>query len=40
MAKAGQPSEITPFYVFWAYGDSLNMTSQVLLPNGGEIFNA
>lgn len=37
MARAGQPDEIAPAYVFLASSDSSYMTGQVLHPNGGTI---
>jgi NAD(P)-dependent dehydrogenase (short-subunit alcohol dehydrogenase family) len=39
MARAGQPDEISPCYVFLASDDSSYMTGQVLHPTGGEIVN-
>lgn len=39
MGRAGQPSEVSPCYVFLASNDSSYMTGQVLHPNGGEIIN-
>ena len=39
MARAGEPMEIAPSYVFLASADSSYMTGQVLHPNGGEIIN-
>jgi NAD(P)-dependent dehydrogenase (short-subunit alcohol dehydrogenase family) len=38
MARAGQPAEIAPAYVFLA-ADAPYMTGQVVHPNGGEIIN-
>lgn len=38
MARAGEPAEIAPAYVFLA-ADAPYMTGQVLHPNGGEIIN-
>lgn len=40
MGRAGQPSEVSPCYVFLASDDSSYMSGQVLHPNGGEIVNA
>jgi len=39
LARAGQPNEVAPCYVFLASNDSSYMTGQVLHPNGGEIVN-
>jgi NAD(P)-dependent dehydrogenase (short-subunit alcohol dehydrogenase family) len=39
LARAGQPEEIAPSYVFLASDDSSYMTGQVLHPNGGTIVN-
>lgn len=39
MGRAGQPSEVSPCYVFLASNDSSYMSGQVLHPNGGEIVN-
>lgn len=39
MARAAQPEEIAPCYVFLASDDSSYITGQVLHPNGGEIVN-
>ncbi|HYC85964.1 MAG TPA: SDR family oxidoreductase [Chryseosolibacter sp.] len=39
MARAGEPAEIAPCYLFLASADSSYMTGQVLHPNGGEIVN-
>jgi NAD(P)-dependent dehydrogenase (short-subunit alcohol dehydrogenase family) len=39
MARAGEPAEVAPCYVFLASSDSSYMTGQVLHPNGGEIIN-
>jgi NAD(P)-dependent dehydrogenase (short-subunit alcohol dehydrogenase family) len=39
MARAGEPEEVAPCYVFLAGDDSSYMTGQVLHPNGGEIVN-
>jgi NAD(P)-dependent dehydrogenase (short-subunit alcohol dehydrogenase family) len=38
MARAGEPAEIAPAYVFLAV-DATYMTGQVIHPNGGEIIN-
>ena len=38
-ARAGQPEEIAPSYVFLACDDSSYMTGQVLHPNGGTVVN-
>jgi len=39
LARAGEPEEIAPSYVFLASDDASYMTGQVLHPNGGEIIN-
>ena len=39
MARAGQPEEIAPSYVFLASDDSSYMSGQILHPNGGEVVN-
>ena len=39
MARAGEPMEVAPSYVFLASSDSSFMTGQILHPNGGEIIN-
>jgi NAD(P)-dependent dehydrogenase (short-subunit alcohol dehydrogenase family) len=39
MARAGEPSEVAPAFVFLASEDSSYFTGQVLHPNGGEIIN-
>ena len=39
MARAGEPAEIAPAYVFLASADASFMSGQVLHPNGGEIIN-
>jgi len=39
MARAGEPAEVAPSYVFLASSDSSYITGQVLHPNGGEIIN-
>jgi NAD(P)-dependent dehydrogenase (short-subunit alcohol dehydrogenase family) len=39
LARAGEPEEIAPSYVFLASDDSSYMTGQVIHPNGGEIIN-
>ncbi|HSH72632.1 MAG TPA: SDR family oxidoreductase [Methylophilaceae bacterium] len=39
MGRAGQPSEVSPCYVFLASNDSSYITGQVLHPNGGEVIN-
>lgn len=39
MARAGEPNEIAPSYLFLASNDSIYMTGQFLHPNGGEIVN-
>lgn len=39
MARAGEPEEVAPSYVFLASDDSSYMTGQILHPNGGEIVN-
>ena len=40
MARAGEPAEVAPCYVFLASEDSSYMTGQMLHPNGGEVVNA
>jgi len=40
MARAGQPSELGPAYVFLASDDASYITGQVIHVNGGEIVNA
>lgn len=39
MGRAGQPSEISPCYVFLASDDASYITGQILHPNGGEVIN-
>jgi NAD(P)-dependent dehydrogenase (short-subunit alcohol dehydrogenase family) len=39
MARAGEPEEVAPSFVFLASDDSSYITGQVLHPNGGEIVN-
>ena len=39
MARAGQPAEVAPAYLFLASDDSSYMNGQFLHPNGGEIVN-
>lgn len=39
MARAGEPAEVAPSYLFLASNDSSYITGQVLHPNGGEIVN-
>jgi NAD(P)-dependent dehydrogenase (short-subunit alcohol dehydrogenase family) len=39
MARAGQPEEVAPSYVFLASDDASYMSGQVLHPNGGSIVN-
>lgn len=39
LKRAGDPSEVSPCYVFLASDDSSYMTGQILHPNGGEIIN-
>jgi NAD(P)-dependent dehydrogenase (short-subunit alcohol dehydrogenase family) len=39
LARAGEPYEVAPSYVFLASSDSSYMTGQFLHPNGGEIIN-
>ena len=40
MARAGQPNEVAPCYVFLASEDASYMSGQVLHPNGGNVVNA
>ncbi len=37
VARAGQPQEVAPCYVFLASDDASYMTGQALHPNGGEV---
>jgi NAD(P)-dependent dehydrogenase (short-subunit alcohol dehydrogenase family) len=39
LARAGEPVEVAPSFLFLASSDSSYMTGQVLHPNGGEIVN-
>jgi NAD(P)-dependent dehydrogenase (short-subunit alcohol dehydrogenase family) len=39
MARAGQPEEVAPSYVFLASNDSSYMSGQILHPNGGDVVN-
>lgn len=39
MARAGEPSEVAPSYLFLASKDSSYISGQVLHPNGGEVIN-
>lgn len=39
MARAGEPAEVAPAFVFLASSDSSYMTGQILHVNGGEIVN-
>lgn len=39
MARAGQPAEVAPAYLFLASDDSSYITGQFIHPNGGEIVN-
>lgn len=39
MARAGEPAEIAPSYLFLASDDGSYITGQVIHPNGGEIVN-
>jgi NAD(P)-dependent dehydrogenase (short-subunit alcohol dehydrogenase family) len=39
MARAGEPAEVAPAFVFLASADASYITGQVLHPNGGEIVN-
>jgi NAD(P)-dependent dehydrogenase (short-subunit alcohol dehydrogenase family) len=39
LGRAGQPSEVSPSYVFLASDDSSYITGQVLHPNGGRVVN-
>ena len=39
MARAGEPAEIAPAYLFLASDDGAYITGQVIHPNGGEIVN-
>lgn len=40
LARAGEPAEIAPCFVFLASDDASYMTGQFLHPNGGEVVNA
>ncbi len=37
MKRAGQPNEVSPYYVLLASDDGSYMSGQVLHPNGGTI---
>ncbi len=39
MARAGEPEDVAPCFLFLACNDSAYMTGQTLHPNGGEIVN-
>jgi NAD(P)-dependent dehydrogenase (short-subunit alcohol dehydrogenase family) len=39
MARAGEPAEIAPAFVFLASDEASYFTGQVLHPNGGEVIN-
>jgi NAD(P)-dependent dehydrogenase (short-subunit alcohol dehydrogenase family) len=39
MARAGEPAEVAPCFLFLATEDSSYLTGQILHPNGGEIVN-
>ncbi len=39
MARAAEPAEIAPSYLFLASADAAYITGQVIHPNGGEIVN-
>jgi NAD(P)-dependent dehydrogenase (short-subunit alcohol dehydrogenase family) len=39
MARAGEPAEVAPCYVFLASDDASYITGQVLHPNGGRVVN-
>jgi NAD(P)-dependent dehydrogenase (short-subunit alcohol dehydrogenase family) len=39
LARAGEPAEIAPCFVFLASNDAAYMTGQFLHPNGGEVIN-
>lgn len=39
MARAGEPAEVAPSFLFLATDDSSYLTGQILHPNGGEIVN-
>jgi NAD(P)-dependent dehydrogenase (short-subunit alcohol dehydrogenase family) len=39
LARAGQPEEVAPCFVFLASDDASYMTGQVLHPNGGSVVN-
>jgi NAD(P)-dependent dehydrogenase (short-subunit alcohol dehydrogenase family) len=39
MARAGEPAEIAPAYLFLASDDGVYITGQFIHPNGGEIVN-
>jgi NAD(P)-dependent dehydrogenase (short-subunit alcohol dehydrogenase family) len=40
LARAGEPTEVAPCFVFLASEDASYITGQVLHPNGGEIVNS
>lgn len=40
LARAGEPAEVAPCFVFLASDDASYITGQVLHPNGGEVVNA
>jgi NAD(P)-dependent dehydrogenase (short-subunit alcohol dehydrogenase family) len=40
MKRPGEPSEVSPCYVFLASNDSSYVSGQVLHPNGGTIVNS
>jgi NAD(P)-dependent dehydrogenase (short-subunit alcohol dehydrogenase family) len=40
MKRAGQPNEVSPYYVLLASDDGSYMSGQVLHPNGGTIVNS
>ena len=39
LARAGQPAEIAPSYLFLACDDGAYVSGQFIHPNGGEIVN-
>ena len=40
MGRAGQPTEVSPAYVFLASEDASYISGQTMHPNGGSVVNA